>query len=52
MGLDRIGEVYDRASEGQAAGGVWDRFSSKVSGKERSQGWEEGNETRLVLTSN
>ena len=37
MGADRIGEVGDRASEGKAAG-----FYSGVSGKERIQGWDEG----------
>ena len=41
MGVDRIAEVGDKASEGQAAG-VWDRFYSKVSGKERSHWWDEG----------
>ena len=33
MGVDGIGEVGDRASEGQAA---------RVCGREMSQGWDEG----------
>ena len=41
--VDRIGEVSDRASEGQDAGVYGGRFYSKVSGKERSQGRKEGN---------
>ena len=40
MGVNRIGEVGDRASEGQAAGGVWGRFYTR--GKEWSQGCDEG----------
>ena len=41
QGVDRIGEVGDRASEGQAAG-VYGRGFIAVSGKGRSQGWNMG----------
>ena len=37
MGADRIGEFGNRASEGR---GIWGRFYSRVSGRERSQGWD------------
>ena len=38
MGLDRIGEVGNRARKDRLLA----RFYSRVSGKERSQGWVEG----------
>ena len=38
MGVDRICEVGDRASEKQAAGGVWGRFYSRISDKVRGKG--------------
>ena len=41
MGVDGIGEVGDWASERQSVGVYWGRFNSRVSGRERSQGWDE-----------
>ena len=43
MGVDGIGEVGDQASKRQAVGVYGGRFYSRVSGREWSQGWEEGN---------
>ena len=40
MGVNRIGEVGDQASEGQAAGVSGARFYSGVFGKERARGWD------------
>jgi hypothetical protein len=47
--VDRIDEVGDRTSEGQAAGVYEAGFYSRVSGKGRSLGWNKGT-SRLVLT--
>ena len=41
MGVCRIVEVDSRARRAGCSG-VWGRFYSGLSGKERSQGWDEG----------
>jgi hypothetical protein len=41
MGVDRIDEAGDRASEEQGCLGVWGRFYIGVSGKKRMQRWDE-----------
>jgi hypothetical protein len=41
MGADRIGEIGDRITEGQAAGVYGAGFTAGPSGKERSQEWGE-----------
>ena len=44
MGVDKIGEVGNRASEGEAAGVYGAGFTAGSVARKKSQGWDEGEE--------
>ena len=50
MGVDGIGEIGDRASEGQAAGVYGARFTAGSLAGKGARGGTRGTGTKLVLT--